>query len=285
MVLPVLAWVILFKYLPMYGIQIAFKDYSASKGIMGSAWVGVKHFTRFFNGYQFGSLLRNTLSLSIGALLFGFPMPILLALLLNERKDGLFRRSAQTVTYAPHFLSTVVLCSMLIEMLSPSHGVINSLIKLFGGKPIYFITEPDCFMPIYVISGIWQNAGYDAIVYMAALASVDISLYEAAKIDGANKWNCLIHVTLPCIIPTAMIMLILKCGNMMNVGFTKIYLLQNDLNLSASEVISTYVYTKGLLGAEYSFASAVDLFNAVINLVLLLVVNGIGRKTSETSLW
>ena len=229
--------------------------------------------------------MAQTLRVGVYSLLFTYPMPILLALLLNERKDGLFRRSAQTVTYAPHFLSTVVLCSMLIEMLSPSHGVINSLIKLFGGKPIYFITEPDCFMPIYVISGIWQNAGYDAIVYMAALASVDISLYEAAKIDGANKWNCLIHVTLPCIIPTAMIMLILKCGNMMNVGFTKIYLLQNDLNLSASEVISTYVYTKGLLGAEYSFASAVDLFNAVINLVLLLVVNGIGRKTSETSLW
>ena len=285
MVLPVLIWVILFKYLPMYGIQIAFKNYSPSKGIWGSQWVGGRHFLRFFKSYQFASLIKNTLTLSIGALLFGFPMPILLALLLNERQDGLLRRTAQTITYAPHFLSTVVLCSMIIEMLSPSHGVLNNLIRSLGGTPVYFMTEKEWFAPIYVISGIWQNAGYDSIVYMAALASVDVELYEAAKIDGANKWNRLIHVTLPCIIPTAIIMLILKAGNMMNVGFTKIYLLQNDLNIAASEVISTYVYTKGLLGAEYSFATSVDLFNAVINLLMLLTVNTISRKASEVSLW
>ncbi len=285
MVLPVLIWVILFKYLPMYGIQIAFKNYASSRGIWESQWIGVRHFLRFFKSYQFISLLKNTLMLSFGALLFGFPMPILLALLLNEREDGLLRRTAQTITYAPHFLSTVVLCSMIIEMLSPSHGVVNNLIRAFGGSPIYFMTEKDWFAPIYVISGIWQNAGYDSIVYMAALASVDVELYEAAKIDGANKWNRLIHVTLPCLIPTAVIMLILKAGNMMNVGFTKIYLLQNDLNIASSEVISTYVYTKGLLGAEYSFATSVDLFNAVINLIMLLTVNSISRKASEISLW
>lgn len=285
MILPVLVWVVLFKYLPMYGIQIAFKNYSPSKGIWGSPWVEFKHFNRFFKSYQFGSLIKNTLTLSVGALLFGFPMPIILALLLNERRDGLFRRTAQTITYAPHFLSTVVLASIIIEMLSPSHGVVNKLIAMLGGTPIYFMTEKSWFAPIYVISGIWQNAGYDSIVYLAALSSVDMELYEAAKIDGANKWNRLIHVTLPCIIPTAVIMLILRAGNMMNVGFTKIYLLQNDLNLASSEVISTYVYTKGLLGAEYSFATAVDLFNAVINLILLLTVNTISRKAADVSLW
>lgn len=285
MILPVVIFFIIFHYLPMYGVQIAFKDFFATKGIWGSPWVGFRHFERFFHSYQFGSLIKNTIGISIYELLVSFPFPIILALMINELRNGHFKNVTQTITYAPHFLSVVVLCGMAIAMLSPTTGVINTLIKAFGGTPLYFMTEPSYFKSIFVFSGVWQNAGYDSIIYMAALAGVDIQLYEAATVDGANKFQKLLHITLPCIIPIATIMFILKMGGVMNVGFTKVFLLQNDLNLVSSEVISTYVYKKGLLGSEFSFASAVDLFNAVINMVMLISVNKISRKVGETSLW
>lgn len=285
MILPVVVYFIIFNYLPMYGIQIAFKDFMAVKGIWGSPWIGIHQFVRFFHSYQFPILMKNTIGISVYELLVGFPFPIILALMINEMRNGIFKNTAQTITYAPHFLSVVVLCGMVICMLSPSTGVINAFIKLFGGKAVYFITEPSFFKTIYVFSGVWQNTGYDAIIYIAALAGVDIQLYEAATVDGANKFQRLLHVTIPCIIPTITIMFILRTGHIMNVGFTKVFLLQNDLNLSASEIISTYVYKKGLLGSEFSFGTAVDLFNAVINMTLLVIVNKISRKIGETSLW
>ena len=285
MIFPVIVYFIIFCYLPMYGIQIAFKDFMPVKGIGGSPWVGFRQFTRFFHSYQFPILMKNTIGISVYELLVGFPFPIILALMLNEMKNGIFKNTAQTITYAPHFLSVVVLCGMVIGMLSPSTGVVNSFIKLFGGKAVYFITEPSFFKTIYVFSGIWQNTGYDAIIYIAALAGVDIQLYEAATVDGANKFQRLLHVTIPCIIPTITIMFILRTGHIMNVGFNKVFLLQNDLNLPASEVISTYVYKKGLLGSEFSFSTAVDLFNSVINMTLVVIVNKISRKIGDTSLW
>lgn len=284
MILPVVAYFILFQYLPMYGVQIAFKDFLAVKGIWGSPWIGLKHFMRFFRSYQFPVLIRNTIGISVYEILVGFPFPIILALIINEMRNGRFKNITQTATYAPHFLSVVVLCGMVVESLSAT-GIVNSVVQSFGGTPVYFMTEPSWFKTIYVFSGIWQNSGYDSIIYIAALAGIDVQLYEAAVVDGASKFKRLIHITLPGIVPTATIMFILKMGRIMSVGFTKVFLLQNDLNLSSSEVISTYVYKKGLLGSEFSFASAVDLFNAVINLVLLVTVNKISKKVGETSLW
>lgn len=285
MISPVVVYFIVFRYLPMYGIQIAFKDFYAIQGIWGSPWVGFKHFIRFFHSYQFPILMKNTIGISIYELLVGFPFPIILALIINELKNGKFKNLTQTITYAPHFLSVVVLCGMVTVMLSPTTGIVNTIIKLFGATPTYFTTEPSLFKSIFVFSGVWQNTGFDAIIYIAALAGIDIQLYEAATVDGANKFQRLLHVTLPCIIPTIIIMFILRTGHIMNVGFNKVFLLQNDLNLSASEVISTYVYKKGLLGSEFSFSTAVDLFNSVINMTLLVIVNKISRKISDTSLW
>lgn len=285
MIAPVVVYFIVLQYLPMYGVQIAFKDFYAIKGITGSPWIGFENFARFFRSYQFPIVLRNTVGISLYEILVGFPFPILLALIVNEMRSGPFKNITQTVTYAPHFLSVVVLCGMVIEMLSPTVGIVNVLIKALGGKAAYFMTESAAFKTIYVFSGIWQNAGYDSILYIAALAGIDVQLYEAATVDGASKWKKLLYVTLPGLIPTVTIMFILRMGGVMSVGFTKVYLLQNDLNLSASEVISTYVYKKGLLGSEFSFASAVDLFNAVINMTMLVIVNKLSKKVGETSLW
>lgn len=285
MITPVVVYFIFLQYLPMYGIQIAFKDFYAVKGITGSPWIGFENFERFFRSYQFPIVLKNTVGISLYEILVGFPFPILLALIVNEMRSGPFKNITQTVTYAPHFLSVVVLCGMVMEMLSPTVGVVNVLIKALGGKAVYFMTNPAAFKTIYVFSGIWQNAGYDSILYIAALAGIDVQLYEAATVDGASKWKKLLYVTLPGLIPTVTIMFILRMGSVMSVGFTKVYLLQNDLNLSASEVISTYVYKKGLLGSEFSFASAVDLFNAVINMTMLVIVNKLSKKVGETSLW
>lgn len=282
---PVIIYFIVFHYAPMYGVQIAFKNFYVSRGIWGSSWIGFDHFTRFFKSYHFWTLIKNTVGINLYQLAVSFPIPILLALMMNELKSEHFKKTLQTVTYAPHFLSTVVLVGMLTAFLSPSNGVINELVKFFGGEPIYFMTEPKWFKTIYVLSGVWQNAGWGSIVYMAALAGIDTQLYEAAIVDGATKFQRIKHVTIPGILPTAITLLILDVGRMMSVGFEKAFLMQNDLNKQASDVISTYVYRIGLVGSEFSFSAAVGLFNSIINFVLLVVVNRISRKLSETSLW
>lgn len=284
LIVPVVLYFLLIKYLPMYGIQIAFKDFTAAKGIWGSPWVGFKHFERFFNNYQFWTLIKNTLGISLLQILVAFPIPIVFALLVNEVRGKWFKKSVQSIAFMPHFLSTVVLVGIVMAFLSPSTGLVNNLIRLFGGEPVYFMTEPSLFKPIFVLSDIWQNAGFSSVLYIAVLAGIDKSLYEAAMIDGASKLRRLVHIAIPCLVPTAVIMLIFQFGSIMDVGFEKIYLMQNDLNRSASSVISTYVYEMGLLGSQFSFSAAVGLFNSVINFVLIVVVNQIARR-SGTSLW
>lgn len=276
---------IVFHYLPMYGVQIAFKDFQASKGIWGSEWVGLKYFKRFFESYQFWPLIKNTLALSFLQILIGFPIPILLAILLNQMKNHRFRQFVQTVTYCPHFISIVVLTGMLYIFLSPRTGLINNLITLFGGESQFFLGQPEWFRPIFVLSGVWQNAGWSAIIYIAALAGISPDLYEAARMDGANKWQIIRHIDLPGIMPTVTMMLIMEMGKVMNIGFQKAYLMQNGLNIAASEIIPTYIYKIGLIDAQYSYSAAISLFNNIINIILLVTVNKIAQKTSENSLW
>ncbi|MBU5355268.1 ABC transporter permease subunit [Paenibacillus barcinonensis] len=285
LVLPPVLYLLIFKYIPMVGVQIAFKDFSVVKGIWGSPWVGFKHFEAFFESPNFWLLIKNTIGISFYSLLAGFPIPILLALALNEIRTGYFKKTVQMVTYAPHFISTVVMVSIIILMLSPHVGVVDKLFSMLGFPMTNFMGIPEYFKSIYVWSGVWQGMGYSSIIYIAALAGVDPSLYEAAKMDGASRLRKIWHIDLPTLVPVTVIMLILSLGSIMGVGFEKIYLMQNPLNTSASEVISTYVYKVGLIGANFSFSSAVGLFNSVINLILLIIVNGISRKVSENSLW
>lgn len=282
--LPVL-YLIIFKYIPMVGVQIAFRDFNVVQGIWGSHWVGLKYFEQFFNSPNFWLLIKNTIGISFYSLLAGFPVPILLALALNEIRTGFFKRSVQMITYAPHFISTVIMVSIIILMLSPHVGVVDKLFSLFGFETTNFMGIPEYFKSIYVWSGVWQEMGYASIIYIAALASVDPALYEAARVDGASRWKKIIHIDIPALIPISITLLILNLGSIMGVGFEKIFLMQNPLNVSASEVISTYVYKVGLVGANFSFSAAVGLFNSIINLILLVVVNYIARKVSDTSLW
>lgn len=283
--LPAIIYFVIFNYLPMYGVQIAFKDFYAMKGITGSPWVGLKHFERFFTSYQFKRLITNTLGISFYQLALGFPMPIALALILNQTKNQKFKKTVQTLTYAPHFISVVVMAGIIILFLSPTSGIFNHALRFFGFESINFMAKPEYFKTIYVLSGIWQNAGWGAVIYLAALSGISPSLYEAARIDGANKWHLIRFIDIPSIMPTATILLIMNVGRIMNVGFQKTYLLQNDLNLSTSEIISTYVYKVGLLDAQYSYSAAIGLFNTVINIVLLVSVNKLSKKVSENSLW
>jgi putative aldouronate transport system permease protein len=282
--LPALVYFIVFHYVPMYGILIAFKDFVATKGILGSPWVGFKHFERFFDSYQFWSLIKNTLGLSVIQLIVGFPLPIFLALMMNQIRSDKYKRFVQTVVYAPHFISVVVLAGMIYVFFS-NNGLINNLILIFGGDPISFMAKPDWFKPLYIASGVWQETGWAAIIYLAALAGVSPELHEAAVMDGANKWQRIFHVDIPAIMPTAVILLILNVGNIMNIGFEKAYLLQTPMNQPAAEIIPTYVYKMGLQQAQYSFAAAVGLFNSVINLALLIAVNKSAKKLSGTGLW
>lgn len=285
LMIPVIVYFLVFYYWPMYGVQIAFRDYRATKGIAGSTWVGLEHFQRFFAGAYAKRLIANTVQISLFSLLAGFPMPIVLALLLNEIGSKAFKKSVQMITYAPFFLSTVVMVGMLTSFLNLSGGLVNQILRKVGGTPVNFMMEPSLFKRIYVLSGIWQGTGYGSIVYLAALAGIDPTLYEAAIVDGANRWQRILRITLPCLLPTAIILLILNCGNIMNVGFEKVFLMQNDLNMAASDVISTYVYRSGLQNADFSFASAVGLFNSAINFGMVLLVNFIARKLSDTSLF
>lgn len=282
---PVLAYFIIFHYWPMYGVQIAFRDYNPLDGVSTSQWVGFKHFERFFRSYYFERLLVNTLVVSLYQLAVTFPIPILLAIMLNELNSSKFRKTMQMVTYAPHFLSVVVVVGMMANMFSPRTGIINHLLGLLGVEPIFFMSEPGWFRHLYVWSGVWQNTGWSSIIYIAAIAGIDSSLYEAAIVDGASRLKRVWHITLPGLLPTAIILLIMQCGSIMSIGFEKVYLMQNDMNLATSQIISTYVYKAGLVDAQFSFASAIDLFNSVINCTLLLVVNAISKKASDTSLF
>lgn len=285
LVLPPVLYLLIFKYIPMVGVQIAFKNYSVVQGIWGSDWVGFRHFIAFFESPNFWLLIKNTVGISLYSLLAGFPVPILLALAINELRNGHFKKTIQMVTYAPHFISTVVMVSIIILMLSPHVGVVDRLFDLLGLPMTNFMGIPEYFKSIYVWSGIWQGMGYSSIIYIAALASVDPSLYEAARMDGASRLRKIWHIDIPALVPITVIMLILSLGSLMGVGFEKIFLMQNPLNTSASEVISTYVYKVGLIGANFSFSSAVGLFNSIINLILLIIVNSISRRVSDNSLW
>ncbi|MBR3105702.1 MAG: sugar ABC transporter permease [Clostridia bacterium] len=281
-----LAYYIIFHYLPMGGIIIAFKDFRAARGIFGSKWANpwYKHFEQFFTGYYFGRLLRNTLLINVMDLIFGFPAPIILALLLNELKSSAYKRTVQTVTYLPHFISQVVVCGIVLDFFSSS-GIVNQLIQSLGGTKVQFMLEPGWFRPIYVGSGIWQGVGYGSIIYLSALGGVDADLYDAATIDGCNRFGRVLHVTIPGILPTIIIMLILRVGSMLSVGFEKIILLYNETIYETADVISSYVYRTGLVKGSYSFATAVGLFNSLFNFLLLIMVNAISRKVSEVSLW
>ena len=285
-IIPVLIYFILFQYKPMYGALIAFKNYKPALGFFGSPWVGLDNFTRFFTSPFFGRLVRNTLLLSFELLLFGFPAPIILALLINEVHHEGFKKSVQTLTYLPHFISTVVMVGIMLILLSPSNGIYGNLARVLGVQnPVNIMGEASAFQHVYVWSDVWQHAGWDSIIYIAALAAVDPSLYEAATVDGASKIQRLWHIDVPFLIPTAVILLIMRAGNVMNLGFEKVYLMQNPLNTSISEVISTYVYKIGMISNQYSLSAAVNLFNTVINFVLLLLVNGFSKKLGDTSLW
>ena len=286
LLLPLLYFVI-FHYVPMYGAQIAFRRFLAVEGILGSPWVGFQFFVKFFQSFQFGRVVGNTVGISLYTLAAGFPVPILLALMLNNSSLPRFRKTVQMVTYAPHFISTVVLVGLILQFLSPRFGAINQLIKALGMEPVLFMGEPAFFKSIYVWSGVWQNAGWGTIIYLAALAGIDPTLHEAAIVDGASKLQRTVHIDVPGILPTAIIILILNMGQLMNVGFEKVFLMQNALNLQASEIIQTYVYKIGIAASlpNYSYGAAIGLFNSVINFVLIVIVNGIARRVGDTSLW
>ena len=285
LVLPAVAWIIIFAYAPMYGVQIAFKDYKVNLGIFGSPWIGTKYFVQLFNLPNFKQLFMNTLLLSVYSLLWGFPVPILLALMLNQVRNKAYKKFVQTVTYAPYFISTVVMVSMLSVFLTPSSGWVNKIVEALGGKAITFMGDPKWFRTVYITSGIWQGAGWGAIIYLAALSGVDPALYEAAMMDGASQLQRIVHIDLPCILPTVVIMLILNMGGILNVGYEKAYLMQNSLNITVSEIISTYTYKIGLLNAKYSFSTAVGLLNSSISFLLVATANYISRHVTETSLW
>ena len=284
MALPVLAYYILFHYAPMYGASIAFKHYIPSRDIQASAWVGLKHFDSFFHSYYFERLIRNTLLISLYSIAFGFPAPILLALLLNEVKSSWYKRTVQTITYLPHFLSMTVICGMILNFFASS-GAVNSILTALGGEKRAFLLDPGYFRSIYIGSDIWQGVGWGSIVYLAALSGIDPALYEAARIDGANRFHQAVHITIPGILPTIVVLFILRVGSMMNVGHEKIILLYNDMIMETSDVISTFVYRKGLLDANYSYSAAVGLFNSAINFGLVVLTNALSRAVKQTTLW
>jgi ABC-type polysaccharide transport system, permease component len=284
LIIPVVLFYIIFHYGPIYGAVIAFKQYAPAKGIMGSPWVGFKHFQEFFQSIYFVRLLKNTLTISITELIFGFPAPIILALMINELRSRTYSRLVQTITYMPHFVSMVVVCGMIVQFTKDS-GFITQFLGLFGLPQETMLNNPKLFVPIYVISNIWQGVGWGSIIYLAALTGIDQELYEAAKIDGAGKWRQTINITLPCLLPTIIILFILRLGSMLNVGFEKIILLYNPATYETADVISSYVYRKGIQEFSWSFSTAVGLFNSVINFALVISANYISKKTGETSLW
>ncbi|NLB18737.1 MAG: sugar ABC transporter permease [Syntrophomonadaceae bacterium] len=291
-VLPALITLILFHYAPIYGLQIAFKDFVPFQGILGSDWVGLKHFVRFVGSYQFWDLIKNTALLSLYIILFTFPLPVFLAILVNQLKDGLFKKSVQTIAYMPHFISSVVVVGMLLVFLSPRSGVINHLIEMFGGERFLFMGSEGWFRPLFVLSEIWQQTGWDSIIFIAALSTIDQHLYEAARVDGASRWKQILHIDLPMLVPTMLIIFILKVGYVTSAGSAglgpiaeKALLMQNDLNIGASEVIATYVYKIGLKSQQYSYSAAIGLFNTFIAFAIVATLNKLAKKYGGSSLW
>lgn len=279
-------FLMLFHYWPMYGVQIAFKDYSVAKGILESPWVGFKHFLRFFRTPMFTTVLRNTIIISVYGLLT-FPLPIVLAVMLNYLPSAKYRKVIQMVSYAPHFISTVVMVGIILQFLDKNTGLINVIIRAFGGTPIQFMAKREYFYHIYQWSGVWQNIGYSSIIYISALSGVPSELHEAAIVDGASIVKRILHIDIPCILPTVCILLIMQCGSLLNVGYEKVYLMQNNLNTNVSEVISTYVYKQGLTSTipQYSYSTAISMFVSIINAVLLISVNKISNQLSGNGLW
>lgn len=286
MLIPV-AFVLVFSYYPMLGIQLAFKDFDYNLGMWGSEWLGLDHFAKFVDSYMFGRVLKNTLTVSLYGLVAGFPIPIIFALLLNSMQNQKYKKVVQTVTYLPHFISTVVMVGIVMQILNPQMGIFGTVWRaITGSQAPDIMANPDAFPHLYVWSGIWQSVGWNSIVYVAALSGVDSSLYEAAAIDGAGKFKQVLHIDLPSILPTAILLLIMNAGSIMNVGFEKVFLFQNDLNLRTSEIISTYVYKIGLTGQnDLGYATAIGLFNSVVNLILIVIVNTISSRVSQQSLW
>lgn len=284
MFLPGFLYYFIFAYVPMYGVLMAFQNYEPLNGIWGSEWVGLMHFKDFLTNYYFLKILKNTLVISINCIIFAFPAPIIMALLVNEIKNSVFKKTVQTITYIPHFISLIVICGLIHNFVAED-GLISNFVSIFTGTKENLLNNPACFVPIYVISDIWQGVGWGSIIYLAALLSIDTSLYEAATIDGAGKFKQVIHVTIPGIMPTIIIMFILRMGGILGVGYEKIILLYNPLIYDTADVISTFTYRKGLIDLSWSYSSAVGLFNSVISIIFVTATNAISRKLSETSLW
>ena len=282
---PSIILLIMFAYIPMLGLVIAFKDYSPANGILNSPWAGFKYFTQFFNSVQFGTTMMNTLKISIYSILVGFPLPILLALLCNQLRTGKFKKVFQVTTYLPHFISTMVMCGMIILFLSPNSGLIANIFKSLGWTMPNLLSKPESFAGVYVWSDVWQHIGWDSIIYLAALSAIDPTYYEAATMDGASRMQKILNIDLPLLLPTAMILLILRAGSLLSIGFEKVLLLQNPLNLAGSEEISTYVYKVGMQNFQYSYSTAIGLFNTVVNLIILLSVNWFSKRYTKTGLF
>ncbi|MBM7069182.1 sugar ABC transporter permease [Actibacterium sp. 188UL27-1] len=285
MLAPTIIWLLLFLYKPMYGLQIAFKDYSVFRGIAGSPWVGFEHFQTLFDNDQFLRALKNTIVISFWSLLVGFPVPILLALMFNEILNQTFKKTAQTIVYLPHFISSVIIAGIVIASFSPSSGVVNTFLGWFGADPVYFLTKPEWFRPIFIGTNIWQEAGFSSIVYLAAIAGVSPTLYESAVIDGASRWQMMWKITIPSIMTTIIIMLIIRIGNMLEVSFEMIILLYQPATYETADVVNTFIYRQGLQGGQYDLAAAAGLFNAVVAFVLVMSANAISKRYSRTSLW
>ena len=285
LLLPAILYTAVFLYIPMYGVLMAFQDYSPVKGIIGSNFVGLKHFKKFFSTYMAKQIISNTVILSGYSLLASFPFPVILALMLNYCVNRRFGKIVQTVTYMPYFISVMVLVGMMNIFFSTNYGVVNTVLQALGIEPFSFMSSEKSFRHMYVWSGIWQGMGYSSVIYFAALSGIDPTLYEAAELDGASKLQRIRYIDLPSIMPTVIIMLIMSAGNLMSIGFEKAYLMQNDRNSGVSEIIATYVYKVGLIDARYSFSAAINLFNSAINFVILIVITKISRKLSDTSLW
>ncbi|WP_224722318.1 ABC transporter permease [Paenibacillus vietnamensis] len=283
--IPCILFYLLFRYGPLYGLILAFKDYSVFSGVWGSDWVGLKHFDKFFTSRDFWLLFKNTLLLGFYTLIFGFPFPILLAILLNEVRIGWFKKSVQTFSYLPAFLSVVIICSMIIDFLSPNNGLLNQLLAVLGFEKKYFLVDPGWFRPIYVISEIWGTMGYEAIIYLAAIAGINPTLYEAARVDGASRFGMMRHITLPGLLPTLLVMFILKTGSMIRIGYEKVLLLYNPMTYDVADVFSTYVYRKGLLESNYSYAAAVGMFEALVAMLMLLSANFLSKRIGGNGLW
>ena len=285
MLLPTIIWFLVFLYKPMYGLQIAFKDYSIFRGVANSPWVGWEHFETLFSNDQFLRAVSNTIKISALNLLFGFPAPIILALMFNEILHATYKKTAQTIVYLPHFISSVIIAGIVMTAFSPTAGIVNTMLGWFGIEPIYFLTKPEWFRPIFVGTGIWQEAGFGSIVFLAAIAGVNPSLYESAVVDGANRWQMMWRITIPCILPTILIMLIIRIGNIMEVSFELVILLYQPATYSTADVVNTWVFRQGLQSGQYDLAAAAGLFNAVVAFVLVMAANTLSRRFSRTSLW